>query len=85
MAQLAFGVAGAGLGSLAGPLGSQVGYAAGSMLGGMLFPPDDIIHEGPRLTQQPNTTSAFGLMRPIIYGTLPINAAGCHRFLFLLD
>ncbi len=73
MAQLAFGVAGAGLGSLAGPLGSQVGYAAGSMLGGMLFPPDDIIHEGPRLTQQPNTTSAFGLMRPIIYGTLPIN------------
>ena len=40
MAQLAFAAAGAAAGSVFGPLGTQIGWAAGSIIGGVLFPPE---------------------------------------------
>ncbi|MDJ0953447.1 MAG: phage tail protein [Acidimicrobiia bacterium] len=70
MAQLAFGAGGAVLGSFVGQPG--LGFTAGNLLysvvgGGA----EDTVTEGPRISRQINTTSAFGVMRPIVYGTFP--------------
>ncbi len=74
MAQLAFGIGGAALaGGLNGGSYAGLGFAAGGMLYSILNPPDDIIQEGNRLNNQLTTTSAYGVMRPIIYGTIPVN------------
>lgn len=71
MAQLAFGVGGAAIGSQFGQAG--LGFAAGTLVYSFINPPDDIIQEGQRLNNQLTTTSAYGVMRPIIYGTMPVS------------
>ena len=71
MAQLAFGAAGAAVGSYFGQPG--LGFTAGTLIYSFLNPPDDIIQEGQRLNNQLTTTSSYGVMRPIIYGTMPVS------------
>lgn len=70
MAQLAFGLAGAGIGFfLGGAVGAQIGFLAGSALGSVLFP---VKTEGPRLTDLKLQKSQYGGMIPILYGTTRI-------------
>jgi hypothetical protein len=65
---LAVAAGGAILGTIIGGpgLGTQLGFAAGSLLGSFLFPPDPIINEGARLKDLTVTASTYG--RPIIKG-----------------
>jgi hypothetical protein len=73
MAQLAVAAAGAALGSAVGM--PYLGFALGSMLGGVLFPqdgPPDQIQEGPRLHDLKVQSSAHGAMLPLVYGTVRI-------------
>ena len=73
MAQLALAGAGAVLGSAVGM--PYLGFALGSMLGGVLFPqdgPPDQIQEGPRLHDLKVQSSANGAMLPLVYGTVRI-------------
>jgi hypothetical protein len=73
MAQLALAGAGAVLGSAVGM--PYLGFALGSMLGGVLFPqdgPPDQIQEGPRLHDLKVQSSAHGTMLPLVYGTVRI-------------
>jgi hypothetical protein len=73
MAQLAIAGAGAVLGSAVGM--PYLGFALGSMLGGVLFPqdgPPDQIQEGPRLHDLKVQSSAHGAMLPLVYGTVRI-------------
>ena len=73
MAQLALAGAGAVLGSAVGM--PYLGFALGSMLGGVLFPqdgPPDQIQEGPRLHDIKVQSSAHGAMLPLVYGTVRI-------------
>ena len=73
MAQLALAGAGAVLGSAVGM--PYLGFALGSMLGGVLFPqdgPPDQIQEGPRLHDLKVQSSAHGAMLPLVYGTVRI-------------
>jgi hypothetical protein len=73
MAQLALAGAGAVLGSAVGM--PYLGFALGSMLGGVLFPqdgPPDQIQEGPRLHDLKVQSSAHGAMLPLVYGTMRI-------------
>ncbi len=83
MATLALGLAGAALGNAAlgtatvlGLSGAQLGFIAGSALGGLLFPadgPPDQFVEGPRLTDTKIQTSSYGeyLVRP--YGAFRLS------------
>ncbi len=74
MAQLAFGVGGAALGAATPiPGGAGLGFTAGSLIYSFINPPDDIIQEGQRLNNQLTTTSAYGVMRSIKYGTIPVS------------
>jgi hypothetical protein len=73
MAQLALAGAGAVIGSAVGM--PYLGFALGSMLGGVLFPqdgPPDQIQEGPRLHDLKVQSSAHGAMLPLVYGTVRI-------------
>lgn len=79
MAQLAFAAAGAQIGGAIGGtflgISSQtLGYAAGSIVGNLLFPPEFPDHHGPRLNDLDVTSSTFGQPIPRVYGT--IRAAG---------
>ena len=67
MAQLAMGVAGAAVGSFFGA--PQLGFMAGSLLGGFLFGGSGSNSEGPRLNDLSVSSSAYGAPIPIIYGT----------------
>lgn len=73
MARLALAGVGAAVGSAFGA--PQLGFALGSMLGGVLFPgdgPPDQIQEGPRLHDLKVQSSAHGTMIPFAYGTVRI-------------
>lgn len=65
MAQLALAGAGAAIGSIFGPVGTQIGWMAGSLLGGILFAPDQ---QGPRLQDTKVQVSSYGAAVPICYG-----------------
>jgi hypothetical protein len=70
MPQLALGLAGAGIGSLiGGQFAVSVGWALGSMLGARLGQKDQQI-EGPRLGDLTVQASTYGIMKPIVYGTM---------------
>ena len=72
MAQLAVGaVAGAAGFLVAGPVGLQVGLAAGTVVGGLLFPPK--APNGPRLGDLTVTGSTYGGSINILYGTCRVN------------
>jgi hypothetical protein len=66
IAPTAFGIIGAGIGSMFGM--PWLGYAFGSMLGSALFPPDPIRAEGPRLQDLKVQSSTYGRMIPIVEG-----------------
>lgn len=66
MASLVLGVAGAGIGSMFGY--ASIGWSIGSFIGGQLFGPDGQDIKGPRLSDKSVSTSAYGNMRPVIYG-----------------
>lgn len=68
MASLVLGVAGAAIGSFFGPLGTSIGWAIGSAVGGMLFS-DQPDQQGPRLTDLKIQNSSYGVGIPIGYGT----------------
>lgn len=71
MSRLAFGVGGAVAGSFVGQ--PQLGFALGSLAGGLFNKPDDIINEGPKVGALPTTTSAFGVNKTIPFGTVPVS------------
>lgn len=62
-------VAGAGLGSAIG-IGGSLGWIVGGIVGNLLFPPDPIVTEGPRLGDLTVTSSAYGAPRQIGFGTI---------------
>ena len=76
MARLLISAAGAAAGfAIGGPVGAQWGWTFGSIAGALLAPPQgpegqDTI--GPRLNDREVTTSTYGIMRPIIYGTIHV-------------
>jgi hypothetical protein len=67
MAALALGTVGAGVGSMFGF--ASIGWSIGSALGNYFFAPDQPDIEGPRLTDRRVSGSAYGVMRPKLYGT----------------
>jgi hypothetical protein len=67
MAALALGAVGAGVGSFFGA--ASIGWSIGSALGNYLLAPDQPDIEGPRLTDRRVSGSAYGTMRPKLYGT----------------
>ena len=69
MAQLAIAGAGA-LGSSALGFGWQAGWLIGATLGSVLFPPRGPDIEGPRVNDLSVTSSAYGQVIPIGFGTL---------------
>lgn len=72
MAQLAFGVGGAVIGSFFGPLGTSIGFALGSALGAYLFRPDGPTFEGPRLSDLTVPGGAEGTGIPWVRGTMRV-------------
>lgn len=70
MAQLAMGAVGAAIGGMiGGPTGARIGWAIGTYLGQEMFGPEAANTEGPRLSELMVTSSAYGTIIPIIYGT----------------
>lgn len=71
--RIGLGLVGAVGGTLLG-VGPAVGFAAGSLIGGMLFPPEgqNIETEGPRLQDLTVTSSTYGAPRPIGYGAVRV-------------
>lgn len=74
--QLAFTAAGSAFGwgiPALGLTGAAVGSLVGSAVGSLLFPPPAVKNYGPRLTDLSITSSSYGEMRPIVYGTAPVS------------
>lgn len=68
MTTLALGVAGAAAGfAIGGPFGASIGWSLGAYLGATLDPQKI---EGPRLSDLKLQGSAYGVMEPVIYGTV---------------
>lgn len=65
-------VAGAALGSAIPAIGANLGFIIGSVLGNLLFPPPDVVTEGPRLGDVTVTSAAEGAPRTRAYGTIRI-------------
>ncbi len=56
------------------PFGATpVGFAVGSIVGGLLFPDPPIKNVGPRIDDRTVTTSTYGTMLPLIYGTISVH------------
>lgn len=71
MATLAISLAGAAVGGFTG-IGANTGFLIGSILARVLFPPDPIRIEGPRLGDLSVTASTYGTPIPLGYGTVAI-------------
>lgn len=66
MAQLAVSLGSAAIGfAVGGPLGAQIGWAAGSLIGAALFAPSQ---QGPRLQDTKVQISSYGAAIPLPYG-----------------
>lgn len=70
MARLAIAAAGAVIGGFFGQPG--IGWAAGSLLGGALFPGDPVVTEGPRLSDLRVMASTLGAPIALVYGAARI-------------
>ncbi|MBF0562137.1 MAG: hypothetical protein HQL37_08975, partial [Alphaproteobacteria bacterium] len=70
MASLALGAVGAVIGSFFGAPG--IGFMIGSSLGTLLFPAKGKTIDGPRLGDLTVTSSAYGAMIPVTFGTIRI-------------
>ena len=68
-AAAAGGAAAAGLATTAVLTAASIGWAAGTMLGGLLFPVKGPDTQGPRLGDLTITGSTYGNIIPIVYGT----------------
>ena len=71
MAQLALTVGGGIIGSFFGA--PQLGLIAGSLVANLLFPPKGQNIEGPRLSDKSVTSSAYGNVIAVCYGTVKVN------------
>lgn len=69
MATLAISLAGAAATSYLG-LGASLGFTIGSVAASLLFPPDPVVIEGPRLRDLSVSASTYGLPIPRAYGTI---------------
>jgi hypothetical protein len=69
MASLVMGTVGAVVGSFVPVIGTQMGWAIGSMLGNMLFPPEGPTMQGPRLSDLKVQGSSYGGAVPVVYGS----------------
>jgi hypothetical protein len=67
MGQLITAAGGAYIGSFFGPIGAQVGWAVGSLVGGAIFNDDQVI-PGRRLDEIRTQQSSYGIPIPIVYG-----------------
>lgn len=76
MARQILPIAGAIVGSFFGPMGAQIGFALGSIVGGIVDP--EVI-QGPRLGEAGLQTSAEGVYRPIVYGTAALKGNVIER------
>lgn len=71
MAQLAIAAIGAAAGfAIGGPMGAQLGWAAGSLVGGALFPGKG--QDGPRLSDLKVQISSYGASIPKTYGGVQV-------------
>lgn len=69
MARLALAAAGYGIGfAIGGPLGGQIGWAAGSFVGALVSA-EDVVNEGPRLTDRSQAGADYGLGIKWVLGT----------------
>lgn len=73
MGQLVLGFAGAAIGSMAGPMGAQIGWLLGQFAWNLLDPPKVY---GPRLNDTKVQGADYGVMVPIIYGSVRIGGIG---------
>lgn len=74
MGQVALGMAGAAVGAfVGGPVGAQIGWMLGSMAWNLLDPPKVY---GPRLNDTKVRGADYGVMRPILYGTMRVGGIG---------
>ncbi|KGM34770.1 phage tail protein [Inquilinus limosus] len=71
MGRLAIGVAGAAVGFAFGAPG--LGFAIGSVVGGLLFPAKPQVTEGPQLSDLSVTSSAYGQSITRVWGTMRVN------------
>lgn len=70
---LALGIAGAGIGfAFGGPGGAQLGWAAGTLLGGVLFPPRQKGQQIGRLDDLRVTGSGYGALIPQAWGSVRV-------------
>ncbi len=60
---------GGALGAFTG-IGGSLGWVIGGIVGQLLFPPDPVVTEGPRLGDLAVTSSAYGAPRAIGFGTI---------------
>jgi hypothetical protein len=70
--RLVLGVAGAVVGSAFGPTGAQIGWAAGSALGGAIFPAPAQKVQGPRLGDLKVTGVEYGQPIPYVQGMMRV-------------
>lgn len=70
MATVVLGAAGAAVGSMFG--NPQLGFSLGVLLAGVLFPPSFPAQERGKLDDLRVTSSAYGVMIPIVYGTVKV-------------
>lgn len=73
MGQVLLGIVGAVVGFVvSGPAGAVVGYGIGSAVGAMAFPPEgpNAKYVGPRLNDLKVQQSSYGVMVPIVHGTM---------------
>lgn len=81
MAQLAFGLVGAGLAGAIAPAGftflgmsaASIGWSIGTFIGGLILAPDAPVIEGPRLSDLRVQTASFGEPITDVYGTFGIS------------
>ena len=71
MGQQLGGIIGAGIGSVKGAKGAQIGFAVGSVAGLLLFP--DKAAEGPALGEAPAQTGRDGLVIPMGWGIVSLS------------
>jgi hypothetical protein len=71
MGQQIGGIVGAGIGSVKGAKGAQIGFAVGSVVGLLLFP--DKAAEGPTLGEAPVQTGRDGLVIPMGWGIVSLS------------
>lgn len=75
MATVALGLVGSAIGgAVGGPAGAKLGWAAGTLLGGALFPPKVADQEHGRLDDLKVTGSGYQVPIPIVFGCMRVGS-----------